>query len=92
MTNSTGGIQLVDPVLEIFPLLTLLVRRGFGAVSDPTVPLLYSARIDEGDIADINMDAIRNYLNGLSTLQGYQVHFSGIHRGVAGFRVSGMCN
>ena len=90
MTNSTGGIQLVDPVLEIFPLLTLIVRTGFGAVGDPTVPLLYSAQINESDIADINMDAIRNYLNGLTSLPGYQVHFSGIHKGAAGFRISGM--
>ena len=92
MTNSTGGFQLVDPVLEILPLLTLSIRIGFGAVSDPTVPLLYSARINERDIADVNMDAIRNYLNGLSTLQGYSVHTLGIHKGAAGFRVSGKCN
>ena len=92
MTNSTGGFQLVDPVVEILPLLSLLVRSGFGAVSDPTVPLLYSAKINESDIADINMDAIRNYLNGLSTLQGYSVQTSDIHKGAAGFRVSGMCN
>lgn len=90
--NSTGGIQLVDPVLQILPPMTFISRSGFGAVADPIVPLLYSARINESDIADINMDAIRNYLNGLSTLQGLPVHFSDIHRGAAGFRVSGMYN
>ena len=90
--NSTGGIQVVDPVLQILPPMTFSIRSGLRAVSDPIVPLLYSARINESDIADLNMDAIRNYLNGLSILQGYQVHFSDIHRGAAGFRVSGMYN
>ena len=92
MTNSTGGIQLVNPVLEILPLLTLTVRTGFSSAAGFTVPLLYSARINESDIADIYMDAIRNYLNGLSTLQGYSVQMSDIHKGAAGFRVSGKCN
>jgi len=83
--SSTVGVRVSDPVVEILP--THIVRGS--DYLEATIPLLYSARINESDVAGVNVSAIRNYLNGLRNLQGISLSNSNI-RDVAGFQKSGM--
>lgn len=82
--SSTVGVRVSDPVVEILPDYTI---RGSDFL-EATIPLLYSARINESDVAGVNVSAVRNYLNGLRNLQG--ISLSNSDRDVAGFQKSGM--
>ena len=76
---------MADPVVQIF---STYIIHGSNSV-EGTSPLLYSARINESDIAGVNIATVRSYLNGLFSLQGFSLSNADIKE-VAGFQKSGM--
>ena len=74
-----------DPIVQILPAYVI---RGSDSI-EGTFPLLYSAKINESDIAGVNIAAVRSYLNGLFSLQGVSLSNADIKE-VAGFQKSGM--